>query len=159
MSLAARAWTDRSPRERTAIAWIAGIAVVALFIAYAWLPLERARTRLSTQLPELRVSLATLEREADEVRRLRARPPVAATTAEPLVSIATAAGGNPLPGARISVLDGRTLVVSGSDVAFGALLEWLASVQARQGLRVESARIEALPARGRVRAELRLSRA
>ena len=55
-------------------------------------------------------------------------------------------------------MDKKTVSVRGDDVAFGSLIEWLAAVQASQGLRVDSARIEALPAPGRVRAELRLSR-
>jgi type II secretory pathway component PulM len=38
------------------------------------------------------------------------------------------------------------------------LLDWLATAQAAHGLRVESARIEALPTPGRVRAELTLAR-
>jgi len=58
----------------------------------------------------------------------------------------------------VTVLDPKTVQVAASDVAFGALLEWLAGLQATQGLRVESARIEALPIAGRVRAELRLTR-
>jgi len=49
--------------------------------------------------------------------------------------------------------------VSGADVAYGALLEWLGAAQASHGLRVESAKLDALPAAGRVRAELVLTRA
>jgi len=48
--------------------------------------------------------------------------------------------------------------VQATDVAFGALLEWLAAVQASQALRVREARLEALPAAGRVRGELKLTR-
>jgi type II secretory pathway component PulM len=138
---------------------IAGaIAAFVLFVAFAWLPLERMRTRLAAQIPQLRASAATLERQAEEAKRLRSMPATAAATREPLASLATAAGGNALPGAQITVLDGRTITVTGADVAFGALLEWIASAQASQGLRVERARIEALPAAGRVRADLQLSR-
>ena len=151
-------WRDRTPRERSTIGAIAAVAALALLVAFAWLPLERTRARLQKQLPDLRASLASLERQADEARRLRALPPVAATRNEPLVSILTAGGGRPLPGAQLTVLDGKTLAVQASDVAFGTLVEWLAAMQSSQGLRVAEARLEALPAAGRVRGELRLSR-
>ena len=144
--------------RRGAIA-LASFAGLALLAALVWLPLERTRARLAQQLPALRASIVTLERGADEARRLRALPaPSASGTREPLVSLATAAGGKALPGADIRVLDGNHVRVTGADIAFGALLAWLAMTQASQGLRVDSARIEALPARGRVRADLQLSR-
>ena len=155
---AASAWQDRSPRERAVLGAVGAAAALALLVAFAWLPLERTRTGLKQQLPGLRASLSTLERQAEEVRRLRSLPPAAAATAEPLVSILTANGGRTLPGAQLTVLDGKTLAVQASDVAFGTLLEWLASMQASQGLRVREARLEALPAAGRVRGDLKLQR-
>lgn len=152
-------WTSRSTHERAMLALVGAFALVVLFVAFVWLPLERSHARLAEQVPALRASLATLERQAGEAQRLRALPPRAPSAArEPLASLATAAGGKALPGAQISVLDGRTVRVIGTDVSFGALLEWLAAVQAAQGLRVDSARIDALPVPGRVRAELQLSR-
>lgn len=144
--------------SRKTLLALAGVAIVILLIAFAWLPLERSRARLNAELPAMRTSIAVLERNAEEARRLRSLVPAPSARNEPLASVATAAGGKPVPGAQIAILDARTLVVSGGDVAFGALLEWLQAVQAAQGLRVETARIEALPAPGRVRAELRLSR-
>lgn len=144
--------------RRTWIA-LATIAALGLFVTFVWLPLERMRARLAQELPVLRASIVTLERGAEEARRLRSLPPPsAATSREPLASLATAAGGKALPGADIHILDGNRVRVSGADVAFGALLEWLAATQASQGLRVESARIEALAMPGRVRADLQLSR-
>ena len=56
------------------------------------------------------------------------------------------------------MLDARRVRVTGADVSFAALLEWLRNAQATHGMRVESARVDALPAAGRVRAELLLSR-
>ena len=158
MNAATRFWMDRGPVERILLMAIAAIAVLALIVAFIWLPLERSRARLVRELPQLRASLATLERQAGEAKRLRSMPAIAAGAFEPLASLVTAGGGNSLPGAQIVVLDGKTIAVTGADVAFGALLQWIASVQASQGLRVQAARIEALPAAGRVRAELRLAR-
>jgi len=96
-----------------------------------------------------------LERDAAEVQRLRAMPALQPAAASPLVTLATNGGG--LPGAQIAVLDERRVKVTG-EIAFGALLEFLRNAQLTHGMRVESARLEAMPAPGRVRADLLLSR-
>jgi len=149
-------WSGRSPREQRVL----GVGAVLLLLALAfvlWFESERTRARLNAELPRLRASIAALERDAAEVQRLRAFP---ATSAEPgarspLVTLATNAGG--LPGAQVAVLDDKRVKVTASDIGFGALLEWLRNAQATHGMRVESARLDALAA-GRVRAELTLTR-
>jgi type II secretory pathway component PulM len=152
---AARAWwSGRSGRERTVIRLAAGALVLAIAWV-AWLDAERSRARLAAELPRLRASIAALERDAAEVQRLRAMTAVQSAPASPLVTLATNAGG--LPGAQIAVLDERRVKVSG-EIAFGALLEWLRNAQVTHGMRVENARLDALPSAGRVRAELLLSR-
>lgn len=156
MSRLVQAWAARTPRERSAIAWGAALVALALAAAFVWLPLERARTRLAAQLPALRGSIAALQRDAAEVKRLRALPAAAPALATPLASLASNAGG--LAGAQIAVLDDRRVRVTGGDVSFAALLEWLRNAAATHGMRVETAHLEALPAPGRVRAELVLTR-
>jgi type II secretory pathway component PulM len=148
-------WSARSPREQRVIAIMGGGLALLLVVTFVWLPLERARTRMLAELPALRASIATLERQASEVKRLRAMPAASNASAAPLNAIATT---NPLPGAQLAALDARRVRVTGTDLSYGALLDWLASVQASHGLRVEAARLDALPAAGRVRAELTLSR-
>lgn len=156
MNRAAGYWSQRSQRERRAIAIGAAIVGLALFVAFVVLPIERSRERLAQELPRLRASIASLQRDAEEVKRLRALPAAASGASSPLASLATNAGG--LPGASINVIDDKRVRVTGNDVAFGALLEWLGNAQATHGVRVESARLEALPSSGRVRAELVLAR-
>jgi type II secretory pathway component PulM len=63
-----------------------------------------------------------------------------------------------LAGAQLSMADEKHVRLRGDDVAFTALLEWLGAAQSTNGLRVESARIEALASPGRVRADLTLAR-
>ena len=155
MNLAA-AWSQRRPGERRAIAIGAFVVAAILVVTFVWLPLERTRARLGGELPRLRATIAAMQRDADEVKRLRALPATAPTTNSPLASLATNGGG--LAGAQFSVLDERRMRVTGADVSFAALLEWLRNAQATHGMRVESARLEALPATGRVRAELVLAR-
>ncbi len=155
MSALANAWGQRSPRERLVLGWIMALALAALVVAFVWLPLERLRTRLASEVPRLRDSVAALEREADTVRQLKAMP-VRAGTATPAAALA---GAPPtLVGAQVAPLDDRRIRVTGSDVGFAALLDWIRSVQASHGLRVDSARLEALPTAGRVRVELVMAR-
>ena len=151
-----QAWQARSLGERRAARIAAALLALLLVATLVWLPLERSRARLEAELPRLRASIAGLQRDADEVRRLRALPAAAPTTGAPLASLATNGGG--LLGAQMTVLDERRVRLTGADVSFGALLEWLGNAQATHGMRVESARLDALTAPGRVRAELVLAR-
>ncbi len=148
----ANAWHSRPPRERAVLATGGALLALALLTVLVWLPLERQRARLSAELPRLRASVVALERDAAEARRLRAIAPSAET------SPGRAATPRELPGAQLSIADDKHMRLRGDDVAFTALLEWLAAAQSANGLRVESARIEALAATGRVRADLTLAR-
>ena len=150
-------WTERSPHERLVLGAIAGALAAVLVVTLVWLPLERTRARLARELPALRASIATLQDQADEVRRLRAMPAVAQGAAAPLASLA-AVGSAKLSGAQVAVVNPREVRIAGSDVGFASLLEWLQGAQASHGLQVESARIEALPTAGRVRADIVLAR-
>ena len=152
MSIITNAWQSRPPRERTVLATGAVIVAVLLIAFLAWLPLERARTRLAAELPRLRASVVALERDAVEARRLRAITPL------PAASPSSTAMPRELPGAQLTTADEKHLRLRGDDVAFTALLEWLGAAQSTNGLRVESARIEALASPGRVRADLTLAR-
>lgn len=147
-------WRQRSDRERVWIARI-GILVGLALLAALWLQAERTRERLAQELPQLRASIAALERNAEEVRRLRTAPAAAPAAPTPLAALATNAGG--VPGAQIVVLDERRVRLTGADVAFATLLEWLGSARVTHGMRVEAARLESLSP-GRVRAELTLAR-
>lgn len=155
MNALASAWGSRSPRERRILAALGVVAVLALLLT-AWVQAERTRARLAGELPALRASIAALEQGAAEAKRLRAMPAATSATASPLASLATDAGG--VPGAQVTVIDPRRVRLAGADVGFGALLEWLRHAQSRYGMRVESARLDALPAAGRVRAEIVLTK-
>ena len=149
--------SSRQRRLALVLAACAALAVVALVAVEG----QRTRSRLDAELPRLRASIAALDRDAAEVKRLRALPvaPGAAgqqSPGAPLATLATNGGG--LQGAQVSILDDRRVKVSGGDVGFGSLLEFLQNAQVTHGMRVENARIEALPTAGRVRAELLLAR-
>ena len=152
-------WRSRSARERSIVR--AGLVVLAvtLVVALVWLPLERTRARLATEMPVLRASVSALERDAEEVRRVRALPPTIPANPAPLAPLMAAnAWARELPGVQLTVPDEKHVRLAGADIPFAALLDWLTNAQAAHGLSVESARIDALPAPGRVRAELVLAR-
>ena len=149
-------WSSRSPRERSVLAWSAGAIAALLLAVLVWLPLERARTRLAAEVPRLALSVAAMERQAAEVSRVRSLP--ATAQAAPATAATTAASlGRNLPGGQVSPVDEKRIRIAGADVAYGALLETIAAAQAA-GLRVDTARIDALPVTGRVRADVVLSR-
>jgi general secretion pathway protein M len=147
-------WQERSPRERAVLALVGGFVAIALLFAFVALPLHRTHARLVEELPRLRASLAALEKEAAEAKRLRALPAVASAPAAANAAVAN----RPLAGAQVAIVDERHVSLTGADVSFAALLEWLADAQ-RSGLHVERARIERLPLAGRVRIDVRLARA
>lgn len=145
-------WRNRPARERHGLAAGAGVVAVLLFVGLVWVPVARTHARLERELPSLRASLETLSAQAQEVQRLRSVP--AAQT-----SPGAGAGSLPtLAGAQVSIPSPGRVRLAAGDVAFSALLDWLAAAEAAQGLHVESAHIEALPTAGRVRAELTLAR-
>jgi type II secretory pathway component PulM len=144
-------WRNRPSHERRVLAVGAGLVAALLFVGLVWLPVARTHARLEQELPALRASLEALSQQAQEVQRLRAVPAAQAPGG--------ATGSLPtLAGAQVSIpAPGRVRLAAG-DVAFSALLDWLAAAEAAQGLHVERAHIEALPTAGRVRAELTLAR-
>ena len=145
-------WRMRPARERRLLAIGAAAVGVLLFVALAWLPVARAHERFERELPALRASVEALRQQAQEVRRLRSIPVAPAAAAAPAGSLP------PLPGAQVSVPSPGRVRLAAADVAFAALLDWLAAAEAAQGLHVESAHIEALPTTGRVRADITLAR-
>ena len=159
MKTVVEAWRARPERERSFLAAGALVVGVMLYVALVWLPLERMRSRLEADLPALRASISALERDAVEVKRLRAQPSTVPQNRMPLASLMGAnAWAKQLPGMQLSVPDERHVKMSGDDIPFTALLDWLTTAQAAHGLRVEAARIEARPETGRVRADLTLVR-
>jgi len=151
-------WAGRSPRERRVMASGAAAALALILVALVWLPLERSRTRIAAELPQLRASVALMQRQAEEVKRLRALAPTPLAAAPLAKLVAQNAWTRDLPGLELAIIDDKHLRLHGENIAFGALLEWLATARAAHGLRVETAHIEALQSVGRVRAELLLAR-
>ena len=148
-------WNARSRSERRVLSVGGVIVALLLFVAFVWLPLERARTRLATDLPALAASVTEMRAQAEQVMVLRAMPARTEAGSAPLATlVANGSLANGLPDARVTTLDAKRLRLIAADVAWTRLLEWISTVQAAHGLTVDGATIEALPSPGRVRAEL-----
>jgi type II secretory pathway component PulM len=155
MNALASWWGARASGERRGISVGAAVVGLLLFVAFVWLPLERARTRVATDLPALGASVKEMRAQAEQVKSLRTMPSRASATNVPLATLVangTLALG--LPDARVSTLDAQRLKLTAADVAWTRLLEWISAAQAVHGLAVDAATIEALPSPGRVHAEL-----
>ena len=150
-------WAQRTPGERRTLLIGGTLAAVLLLVTLVWLPLERSRSRMATEIPQLASALATMERQAGEVARVRSMPPLANATTGAVADLSTSIG-RALPTAQVTMIDAKRIRLAAADVPYGTLLETIAASQSSLGLRVDTARIEALPAAGRVRAELVLSR-
>lgn len=135
-----RAWQARSQRERHLVAGAGALIAVALLVSLAdWLRSERSR--LDRSLPRMQAQMAQVEQAASEIADLRTQPTLARPASIPaqLAVVDAAARSRGLTLTVQPVADG--LRVSGS-AGFDALLEWLASLQREQGLRVQRALIE-----------------
>lgn len=153
MSWIERIRGGRSEGEMRVIVAAGSIVAILLVFALAWLPLDRTRTRLERELPMLRGSVESMQRQAEAVKRLRSMPPSGNQQA-PVGSLAA----SPPAGAQVTALDPKRVRLTASDAAFTTLLEWIVAAQASHGLHVESARLDALGAPGRVKAEILLTR-
>ena len=158
METARAAWRRLAPRERGVIA--AGTVLVVAVALYLFVlgPFHRSLVRLRVEVPQERTQLAVMREQAALVERLRrgssGRSPatklsaLAEQAAEPhglrgMITRAEAEGGN---GLRIAL----------QGAPFNAMVAWLADLQQRSGLRVETAAIESDETAGAVSARLLL---
>lgn len=148
-------WRARAPRERLVLAGGAALLVLALAYAYAWLPMQRELAQLREALPQLRVQAEQMQRDAEEVARLRARPAASLRGGSVAAAVEQRAAASGLREQIETITPqdaGRVRVVL-PRVGFDAWLAWIGDLRAAHGVRVESARIESSGEAGMVRVE------
>ena len=148
-------WRARAPRERLVLGGGAALLALALGYAYGWLPMQRDAAQIRKELPQLRVQARQLQQDAAEVARLRVQPEVARTV-DSLASVVeqrAVAGGLRERIESIAVQDARHVRLVLPRVALDDWIVWLGALQAKDGVRVESAHIVAGDAAGVVRVE------
>lgn len=152
-------WQSRSPRERQA--WRAALALAAV-VLYLTLVISalQAREPLQRQVEALRAESARMDQQARELEQLRRQPAPAPPSEALRERVQSLLDTRPLPGsaARVDAPDAEHVVVVFDAVAFADWLRWLEGLAARQ-VRLESARVEALPASGQVSITATLVRA
>ena len=136
-----RSWRSLSGRERRTLLIGGGIALVLFFLAVV-LPVDRSMARLSHSVARKQADLAWMRSVAPE---LSAAGPAPSSASEPLIVLvnesARQAGlGGFLSGTAPSGNGG--LRVQLRQAPFDALVGWLARLQQRYGVQVQSARID-----------------
>jgi general secretion pathway protein M len=144
-----KAWEARTPRERVVVAAL-GVVLAAVLLVSLVQAATEARSRLRPSVTALQEQLARLDRQAMEIERLRASPPVA-TSQSDLRALVQSQIGAGLSGALLRIEapePDRVEVVFGA-VAFPEWLTWIAGLKS-QHVRVATARVEALTSPGLV---------
>ena len=148
-----RFWDEPTERERAALS--AGAALIALAIAYAyvWLPVTRERDRLMTTVPQLREVAQIIERDAQELDRLKvATRPAVRDIKVALEQAATASG------LRQALTEINSLGVDRARVVIPSMrradwFSWVARLQSEHGVGLENVRAVALGGSDAVKVE------
>ncbi|HUR41619.1 MAG TPA: type II secretion system protein M [Verrucomicrobiae bacterium] len=153
-------WAALAPREQR-ILGVGGIVLagVILFLG-VWEPMVAARKERREALDDARAVAAMLEQLAVEKQRNRG-PAAAGSASQSLLAVVDAsrrASGVTKPPSRLQPEGDATVRIWLEDVPFDALLRWLAELQQRHGVRVDTADIERESAPGLVNARLTLMR-
>lgn len=145
-------WQRLAPRERHLISWGGAGLLAALCYAYLWQPIATERHKLRASLPQLRADAAQIQRQAQEVARLKASvtlPPRGAAIKSAIQQAINEAGLDSKT-LQVNLLDEGRANMTMASVSFDAWTAMAANLQKNHGIRLESCAIEALPEPGMV---------
>jgi general secretion pathway protein M len=154
-------WSQRAPRERTALLAAGTVIVLALFWSVLIEPAWSGITRLQRGLPPLRAQAGQLDQLLGEVKSLRDKPPVATVSStESRSRIEGTLAANGLKATRIVPLSDGDIQITFTNVPYATWVVWLAGAERELGARATSVKATATPTPGNVDLEfaLRLSR-
>ncbi len=153
-------WQTRAPRERQFLSGLAIFLLCALLIQGLW-SAHQARTRLRQQVPQLRMQLETLKRQAGDIRTLQAQaitpPPATATLQETAATLLRNTGLEFNP--QQLQAEGPRLLRLRADLPFDRWIEATATLQRSAQLRLLRARVDLLegsPGNARIDAQFAL---
>jgi general secretion pathway protein M len=148
-------WRARAPRERLVLAWGSALLVLSLSYAYGWLPVQRDAAQLRQAMPQLRTQAQQLQQDAEEVKRLKAKPAVIQESGGLALAVEQRAIAAGLRERIVSITpqDAGHVRVVLPQVSFDEWTGWLGELHTNHGVRVESARIEAGDEAGMVNVE------
>lgn len=151
-------WQARAPQERRIIAVLAAILALAL---YLWLVQSagRARLQLGSSVSALRAQASRIERDANELQRLRTTPAATPSQTDLRTLVQSASAGLSREPPRVeSSPDANLIQVGFGAIAFADWLALVAGLQAQQ-IRLDTCRIEALSTPGLVSVSSTFTRA
>ena len=137
-------WRDRSERERNVIGAGAFLLALASAYAYAWLPVTRERDRLLASVPQLRDAAQAMERDAEELDRLKAATRPAPRDIKAAIEQSAAVSGLRPAIAEVAPLGADRARVVIQSVRGADWFSWVARLQTEPSVRLESARVAAL---------------
>jgi general secretion pathway protein M len=150
-------WNERAPREKTVLALLGLIVVLALAYLMLIEPAVAGIKRLERGLPQARAQAAQLDALLGEVKTLKSRPQVATvspTEARGAIDKSLAAAG--LKAARIVPLSDGDLQITIANVPYAAWSVWLAGLERELGARAISVNANGTATPGNVDVELAL---
>ncbi len=133
-------WMARSARERQVLGMAGLLALLLLGWAWVWDPLQTSLREARTRVIAAEASMAQMQAQAEQYRRLAAQSPVAASAAPGSLlvrvdgSLTEAGIGSSV--LRVDPLESGRVRVQFQGVDFNALMRWLEMLAARDGLRV-----------------------
>lgn len=145
-----KAWESRSPRERRVVIIL---GVISSAVLYLWLvsAADRARTRLRSSLPQLRIQAEEFEQQAAGYERIKVTPspspPPSSGDLHALAQIQADVLGLSHALNGIDALGDDQVEITFTAVPFADWLKWTVAMQL-QRVRFEKGRIEALPEPG-----------
>jgi len=158
-----RAWFySRSDSEQMLLGLGALVVTGALYFLLVIDPLMQANARLATRVGAARELESHLSQLSEEVKslggggnKLRATLPPGASLLNVVTTSAHASGVQEHT-RKLAPVGANALSLYLDDMPFAQLANWLVNLDEQQGIEVERATIEALPAVGTVRADLTL---
>lgn len=151
-------WRGLAARERAVLAVGAALAVALLFYALLWAPLQRDLARLRADVPEAQQRLQWMRAQESRVRQLRTDAPDAVPGEGLLSFVEQSAQAHEIREhiRRVDPEGSNAVRLAIDEVAFNSLLQWLANLQQRGGVRIVNASLEPLSSPGLVNARLLL---
>lgn len=147
-------WQARNARERMILLVGGSLLALMMLYAFAWKPISDQRMKLRTGLPELQSQAKKMVSEGQEVTRLKALAVPNPQGLRPTVEQSATAAGVRDKISSVETLDPQHARINISEVPFDTLMSWLGRMQQEHRVRVESGQIDAMPASGRVKANL-----
>lgn len=146
-------WLGLARRERAMTAAAGSFVLLALLYLIAIEPAWKARERLGTELPRLRVQVAEVNSLAQEAKQLTSRGVAVDSTAAAKIALEQSLARANLGGARVAVLDERRVAVSAKAVPVTQWLSWAEEAARESRLRIAAVQISRTSVRAVVDAE------